>query len=184
MGAKTRASVLIMAALLICATSSDAEAKRRRRRHHATHVEVVESNPSSFGLGIILGGPTGLTGKLYLSDFFAIDFALGYYTGIEDQAIGAHLDLLFHPVNLANADGFTLPLYLGVGLRVADDYCNGRRCDSNGIDLGLRVPVGIAFEFTGAPIDIFIELALIIDIVNNDGGQLHLDLAAGFRYWF
>ena len=54
--------------------------------------------------------------------------------------------------------------------------------------LGIRVPVGIAFDFNNVPLDIFIELALVFDFIFDDYYDDDFDVdfnpAVGIRYWF
>ena len=137
----------------------------------------------TFGIGIVIGEPTGLTAKLYLHDDRAIQidvgsaFAAGGY-----QATG---DYLFHPWILQDRDSYVMPVYLGPGLRLID-YSGG----SNGSDhlaTGLRGVIGLLFDFKSVPLDAFIELA---GILQYDFGGLHkgvgvgLNGGAGIRYYF
>jgi hypothetical protein len=55
--------------------------------------------------------------------------------------------------------------------------------------LGVRAPLGIAFDFNNVPLDAFVELALVIDFLVDDyygGDDVDGDLnaAIGLRYWF
>jgi hypothetical protein len=178
-------------AALVCATASDADARphKRKKRHHRARAVYVDPNPGTLGLGLIVGGPTGLSGKLYLGDTFAFDFAFGYYYGLgTDDGLGAHADILIHPFVLATTAPFSVPLYFGVGGRAVDDHCRGRRCDNfddgDDVDVGVRVPFGLALEFHEIPFDFFLEIAVVVDVVDDDGNKVHLDGALGLRYWF
>jgi len=150
----------------------------------------------TFGLGLELGEPTGLNGKLFLSRAGALDFGLGYiydhyYYG---RGRGLHLyaDYLWHPISLVHAEAFELPLYIGVGGRFWDfDYCVNRVCTYQGSAIGVRVPVGIAFDFNNVPLDIFIQLVPVLDFLRGDyynryGDRAHfgIDLSIGIRFWF
>jgi hypothetical protein len=148
----------------------------------------------TFGLGLELGEPTGLNGKYFFSDKAALDFGVGWIYRHYYYGDGLHIygDFLYHPVSLASAEAFELPLYIGVGLRFWDfDYCDVNVCDYDGWALGLRVPIGISFDFNNAPVDIFIQLVPVIDIVYGDyydryGDRAHagIDLSFGIRFWF
>ena len=145
----------------------------------------------TFGLGLELGEPSGLTGKYFFSDSTALDFGLGWIYEHYYYGDGVHIygDVLFHPTVLVHADAFELPLYVGVGLRFWDfDYCFQGRCDYGGSAMGIRVPVGIAFDFNNVPLDIFIELALVFDVIFDDYYDDDFDVdfnpAVGIRYWF
>lgn len=146
-----------------------------------------------FGLGLEIGEPTGLNGKYFLSDSRALDFGIGwiyhhYYYG---DGIHIYADYLFHPVTLVSASAFELPLYVGPGLRFWDfDYCDRQVC-YGGSALGIRVPVGVSFDFNNVPLDIFIQLVPVVDFIRGDyydrfRDRTHfgIDLSAGIRYWF
>jgi hypothetical protein len=147
----------------------------------------------TFGLGIELGEPTGLNGKVFVTKSAAIDFGVGYidtyyYGG------GEHIyaDFLWHPTSLASTPSFELPLYIGAGLRFWDfDYCYMGVCNYRGSAFGIRVPFGIAFDFNNVKLDIFLQLVPALDFLSNDyynryGDREHagLDGSVGFRYWF
>jgi hypothetical protein len=138
-----------------------------------------------FGLGIMLGAPTGLSGKYFLGRDTAIDFGVGVIRYYRHRRSNLHLhaDFLWHPVNLVAAEPFDLPLYFGIGARVWDfDDDN----DRDGFGLGVRVPVGIAFDFRKVPLDVFIELALVVDLFFDYDDDYAGDIngAVGVRFWF
>jgi hypothetical protein len=146
----------------------------------------------TFGLGIMLGAPTGLSGKYYLSSDTALDFGIGVYGYGRRRHAGdlhLHLSFLWHPVVLAKADAFWLPLYFGIGGRIWDhDY--GPDDDFDHLHIGVRAPIGLAFDFQRVPLDIFFEFALILDFVQDGFGDDHDGLygdftgALGVRYYF
>jgi hypothetical protein len=149
----------------------------------------------TFGLGLELGQPTGLTGKYFLSDSHALDFGLGYiyhnrYYG--EDGVHLYLDYLFHPFSLASADAFELPFFIGVGGRYRNfDYCDGRVCTYNGSALGIRVPLGIAFDFNRVPLDIALNIVPTLDFISGDyyaryrdRTNFGVDVSVALRYWF
>jgi hypothetical protein len=177
-------TLAVITASLVLA-SPDAEARPRPSR-----VERFSAN-KTFGLGLMLGAPTGLTGKYFLSGDTAIDFgigAIGYYRGRD--GLHLHADFLWHPVTLAKAEPFWLPLYFGVGGRFFsfdDDIDDNDIDDTEGFALGVRAPVGIAMDFNNVPLDVFFELALVVDFLfdyYDDGVDVDLNGAIGLRYWF
>jgi hypothetical protein len=66
-----------------------------------------------------------------------------------------------------------LDLYYGIG---------GRMEFGDDLELGVRVPVGLAHRFTEQPADIFAEIAPIIDFIGRTGVEVHF--AVGGRYYF
>ncbi len=137
----------------------------------------------SFGVGLIVGEPTGFSAKYYLGPSTALDFALGEFDEFrDDNDLGVHVDFLLHPLVLATTDPFLLPLYFGLGGRLVDDD-NGDANDN--LRLGIRGPVGVELDFNRVPIDVFFELAIIIDLINDDNDDdVEVDAAIGARWYF
>ncbi len=168
--------------------SSDRGRPRARGRSKA-----FQAN-KTFGLGLELGAPVGLNGKVFVAPSVAIDFGLGFIYSHYYYGDGVHLygDVLWHPTSLVSAAAFELPFYVGVGLRYWNfDYCDRGLCAYGGNAVGIRVPVGIAFDFNRTPLDIFIQLVPVLDFVNGDyydryrdRSHFGIDLSAGIRYWF
>src|SRR5262245_21090070 len=62
-----------------------------------------------FGLGLIIGSPTGISGKVYFNKQNALDFAIGA-AFVNQRGFHIHADYLWHPVMLTQDDAFFLPL--------------------------------------------------------------------------
>lgn len=173
-------AVSFAAALVVASVAPPADARPRPTRGRSDFQANKE-----FGLGFMFGEPTGIAGKFYLSRDTALDFGLGwggYYYGRE-YGFHAHMDFLWHPVVLAKAEPFWLPLYFGIGGRFLergyfDDGYYGTR-------FGARVPGGIMMDFNNVPLDIFLELAFVLDFIAPDGrGYAGFNGALGLRYYF
>jgi hypothetical protein len=138
-----------------------------------------------FGLGIMLGAPSGLSGKYFL-DGGKTALAMGIGSSYDHRygdyyGTHAHLDVIWHPVLLAKNPSFSLPLYLGAGVRMHDhDYYD--RYDDH-THIGLRIPFGIAFDLRKAPLDIFLEFVPTFDFADRHDGS-YITGAAGIRYFF
>lgn len=127
----------------------------------------------------MLGVPSGLSGKYFLSADTALDFGVGVVREWRDRdGLHLHADFLWHPVSLVNAPALAMPLYFGVGGRLWDWDGDA----DNELFVGARVPVGIALDFNNVPLDVFFELAFVLDII----GDVEADLngAIGVRYYF
>ena len=183
--------LLALSMIVGLAVSNTADA-RPRPKGFGSGSKKFEAN-KKFGLGLELGEPSGLTGKLFLSPSGALDFGVGYIYGHYYAGDGFHLyaDYLWHPFVLTSAEPFELPFYIGVGGRFWDfDYgCNkfGDNCAFGGSAFGVRVPIGIAFDFNNVPLDIFIQLVPTLDFYRNYRNEsLHfgVDFSVGVRFWF
>lgn len=177
--------LILGAVALVCAPllfAADAEARPRPQRMQSN----FQAN-KTFGLGIMLGTPSGLSGKYYLSADTALDFGLGAYYGYRHHGgLHLHIDFLWHPVSLASTPQFELPLYVGLGGRIwghDHDHDDDRHDHDSDVAVGVRVPVGIAMDFNRVPFDIFLELAMTVDVISDHD---HVDLggAIGARYYF
>jgi hypothetical protein len=133
------------------------------------------------GVGVILGEPTGICARIYIKDDQAIDAAVG--SAFVGGGIQLHADYVFHPYILQERESFTLPFYVGPGIRVID-YRSGRGDDYGA--LGLRGVVGLLFDFKKVPLDVFAEVAIVGEHGLSAGHDFNLTLnaGAGVRYYF
>src|SRR5690349_6742649 len=97
----------------------------------------------SFGVGLIIGEPTGLTARLYLGDDVAVQAAVGSDFGV--GALQVHVDYVWHPWLIEDRDSFVLLAYVGPGVRFIY-YDKGRDGDDYP-GIGLRVVGGLVFDF-------------------------------------
>ncbi len=140
-----------------------------------------------FGLGIIIGEPTGLSGKLWLDNSQAVDFLLAF--SIDDDYDDNIRRLLFGADYLFHFDAFKprsveLPLYVGIGGKIVFfDRDNGRfRDDDDDFGLALRIPLGISLLLKSAPLEFFVEIVPGLFIL--PGTNADLDAGLGARYYF
>ena len=150
----------------------------------AGSAHAQEAEKGTFGIGLILGEPTGVSAKLYLDDTHAIDAALG--SGFIGGALQVHADYLWHPWILEQRDSFTMPVYVGPGAEFSY-YSNGRQ--SGYASVGVRGEIGILFDFTELPIDVFVEVAPgaewhLTSDSEHSGFHLNINAGAGARYYF
>lgn len=138
-----------------------------------------------FGIGLIVGEPSGVSAKYYLSNDTALQAGLG--AGLIDVGFHVHTDFVWHPVILDSQETFVLPLYVGPGLRfLVEDSGRG---DAAVYHAGVRAVGGVVFDFRTIPIDVFVEVAPIFEynFSDNDadaGFGVAVNAAAGVRYFF
>ncbi len=128
------------------------------------------SKAGDFGLGLILGNPTGFSGKYWLNNKNAVDGALGWHLG--DQSVQIHGDYLWHTFDVIKKSSFKFDLYYGIGARFVGP--SGK--------FGVRGPIGLSHEFKNPDIETFVEFALDLNFAPVVG--LDADLLLGARYYF
>jgi hypothetical protein len=151
----------IMLALVLCALS-------------AGGATAQPAGAGPFGIGIIIGEPTGIDAKYYLSHANAVEFAAAWSLE-SDNTFQIHGDYLFHNYDLIKVERGELPLFFGVGARVA--------FRENADDLiGIRFPVGLDYNFDGAPLDVFVQIVPILELAPST--DFELEGAIGARFFF
>jgi hypothetical protein len=154
----------------------------------ALHPAVARADGGPFGLGIIVGNPTGITGAYKLGGNTAIDAAVGL-GGFDFDGLYVHVDFLFLLPDLVTSGPVRLSPYLGPGgfLNVgrgnnSGSGGSGSGGGSKGAGLGVRVPFGLSLDFSSFPLQLFIELAPQLEVVPDP--DFGLGGALGFRYYF
>lgn len=139
-----------------------------------------------FGVGIVAGDPTGLCFKGWLSSKSAIEVAAAWsFEG--DGGFFLATDYVLHALNIvddpdADLDGLMFTYGLGGKLVFLDNEANGAGDGDDDIVLGVRVPLGLCYPFEGAPVDLFVQLAPVMDIVPET--ELGLNGGIGARLYF
>jgi hypothetical protein len=127
---------------------------------------------NGFGVGIVLGSPSGLSGSLPMGETNAINAVIGY------DAVGhANLHLQADYVWIRNE---ILPVESG---RVSLYYGPGAFAVISGhAALGVRAVVGVDYWFQEAPVQLFLELGPGINVLPNTAPAASAGLGA--RYYF
>jgi hypothetical protein len=129
---------------------------------------------SGFGLGVILGEPTGLSMKTWTGASTAFQGAVAWSFSNETN-LHLHLDHVWHRWDLIDVEEGVMPFYFGVGGRL-------KLRDETDDELGIRIPVGLAYYWTDVPLDLFVELVPILDLAPDT--ELDVNAALGLRYFF
>lgn len=129
----------------------------------------------NFGLGIILGEPTGISGKLWTTRNTAIDGGAAWSLS-DHTRFHFHMDYLIHNFSPIKVKRGRLPIYYGIGCRIK--FLNRHRDDR----IGIRIPVGLDYLFAKAPLDLFFEIVPTLDLIP----ETEFDIAggAGIRFYF
>lgn len=131
-------------------------------------------------LGVILGGPTGLSARTDLGGKYSADFALAYsrhwYSGLY-----FHATYLNTQARSFYAQGSSNPinLYYGLGVRLISidrGYHDGE------VAVGPRIPLGLLYKINNPNIEFFGELSMALDLVPDT--DVDLDIGIGLRVRF
>lgn len=149
--------------------------------------DTASAQESKFGLGGIVGSPTGATFKINLNERNAVEFALGFGFFNGNYA-RLHAQYLWD-INLLQMDRANMDFYFGVGAQIGgyvghhhhNHEDNGHH-HHHGAWFGARVPLGLDFPFKTRPLDVFVELAPVIWFIQDV--DFAIEGAVGARYWF
>lgn len=140
-------------------------------------------------LGIILGEPTGISGKYFFNGHEAVDVALAF--SLSDFFL-LHADYLYHFTNAFGRKSTVaaqIQPYLGVGgvLFISTRSTRTEKkffadSTSSSVGLGIRVPLGLEWSPVHSRLGVFAELAPGIGIVPSTFGFLQGGI--GIRYYF
>jgi hypothetical protein len=146
---------------------------------------------NNFGLGFVLGNPSGLSAKLPSGPINAFHFILAYdqgrgwgnrgwandYCNNNDNDCNGRLylggDYVWYNYNAIPVSQGRLPFYYGPGIwtSVADNSA-----------VGIRFALGLEYQFATAPFDIFLEIAPGIRVIPNTSGYVSSGLGARFYF--
>jgi hypothetical protein len=137
--------------------------------------EGISRSKGVFGIGVVLGEPSGVSGKYWLSERTAVDGAFGYSFG---DRYRVSVDYLIHQ------DAFDSPdflLHYGIGGAIAGDRGYVTKSRTGNFALGVRGVIGIDYLFKRAPLDAFLEVAPIMFVAPPFG--ISIDFCFGIRVY-
>ena len=134
-------------------------------------------NAQNFAAGVILGEPTGLSFTVDQGRGGFWDFGLAYSLDKNDN-LHFHVDRLWSSP-LANENGMRTRLYYGIGGRLLSHEKGG---GDDELRLALRAPLGLSFRFRRSPVELFVEGALLMDVVPST--ETDFNAGVGLRYHF
>lgn len=134
------------------------------------YAQSASDHTKKFGVGIMLGEPSGVTVKNWFNHRSAFDIGAAWSLTGRNEALHLHADYLLHSWFPENNG---LAFYYGIG---------GRVIFSDNPTVGVRIPFGLTYVFDSAPFDLFVEAAPIIDIAPDV--EFAGNGAVGIRYYF
>ena len=139
---------------------------------------------NELGIGAVGGEPTGLSLKYWLDNYQAVDAGIGWSFYANDS-FALHADYLLHSFSILPLAGTPnkLPVYFGAGLRFKAKNNHGGVAQNEDDSIwGIRIPVGVSYLFAGQPLDLFAEVAPVLDFAPE--GEITLNGGIGLRYYF
>jgi hypothetical protein len=133
---------------------------------------AANAQEKGFGLGVILGEPTGFSFKGWIDKKSAIDGGLAW-SFAHETTFHVHVDYIIHTDALTKRSD--MPFYYGIGGRIKTGGTGDDR-------IGVRVVGGIAYYIPDTPLDVFVEIAPVIDIAPSTEFQINGGIGA--RYFF
>ncbi|MCP2620150.1 hypothetical protein NLC35_02765, partial [Candidatus Aminicenantes bacterium AC-334-K16] len=133
----------------------------------------LPAKENNFGLGVILGEPTGLSFKYWTGPQTALAGALAW-SFEHESSFHLHLDYLVHNFHLWQVEQQKIPVYYGIGFRFKSAPGHDR--------FGVRIPLGISYFLPKVPLEIFFELVPVFDL--SPKTDLFFNGGVGIRYYF
>ncbi len=130
-------------------------------------------------VGLMVGDPTGFTGRMSLNDHNSIDGAVavsgGTYRGLQ-----LHSTFLFDKFqSWEMAKEGPMNLYLGIGARMI--FINDGKYDGD-VAFGPRAPVGMTYMWSDPKVEFFAEAALVLDVSPKVDADIDIGVGARFRF--
>lgn len=141
-----------------------------------------------FGLGFLLGEPTGLSFRWFFYETQGIDALAAWGWGWNHhQKIVIHADYLFRFYDLIPIPKGDTALYVGGGLQMGmfdnSPYDNYYHDDHDWwFLLALRLPGGILYQVKSFPIEVLFEVAFLFNILPDLAADFNVGL--GLRFCF
>ncbi|MBK9071720.1 MAG: hypothetical protein IPL79_12070 [Myxococcales bacterium] len=179
-----RATVLTLGVVML-GLAPPATAEELDRTRAPVAAAPGSDEKGAFGVGLILGEPTGLSARLYLANDAALQASVG--AAFVGRGVQATLDYVIHPWVLENHASFVLPAYVGFGARVIQYRDRGDAdAEVRTFAVGARAVAGLLFDFRELPLDAFVEAAGVAELELGDGvhAGLGLNIGLGARYYF
>ncbi len=139
---------------------------------------TAERMGGPFGLGVALGAPTGLTGKVWLGDTMGVQFTVGGNLGTFKD-VGASVDWVFEfrPVNVEGNE-YSLPFHIGPGIKTDMNF----QLPGGFLLLGPRIVAGVTVLVPTLPIDFHMEVAPTFYLMEQVGWNMEGQI--GCRYYY
>jgi hypothetical protein len=142
---------------------------------------TTQAFAKTWGLGAVIGAPTGLSANYFLQESRTIHTTLAY-----DLQGNDHLQLASHYTwrrkDLRLPD-LTLGWFYGVGGRFAlTEHDHRHNHSSDKVALGPSGTIGVFHEFQQVPLEVFLKVNLTVNLIPDTDADT--DLMLGLHYNF
>lgn len=144
----------------------------------------IEGEPEGFGMGVVIGEPTGLSFAYRTGEWTNIQAGLGWsFSNSRIHLTGDYTRNLFI-ARPEDTPEVRFPIYVGVGGRVKLGFNedDGKGKDEASNSVGVRFPIGAAVLPTHQRLDVFLEIAPVLLLLPSTA--FRLDGALGARIFF
>lgn len=159
---------------LIAAVASGVFPQDNRQAQESRRLELagLAEGPSILGAGLVVGEPTGFTAKLWFpSTGFGVDAAVAW-SFRDEPSLYLHTNAIFHLALIQTQNDRYIVPYVGAG--IANRF-------SDGVDLSVRVPVGVSIlPFPSFPLEFFAALAPGIGLIPETDAEFTAGLGVRF----
>jgi hypothetical protein len=139
----------------------------------------------TWGLGAVIGAPTGLSVNYFLQENKTVHTTLAYdLSGDDDFQLASHYTWRKNNLNL---NKLKLGWFYGAGARIAfkdhgDHHHSHNKHNDDTFELGPSGTIGLFHEFTDAPLEVFLKGNLTINIIQETSADT--DVMLGLHYNF
>ncbi len=132
----------------------------------------------TWGLGAVIGAPTGLSANYFLSEVRTVHTTLAYdFSGDDDLQIASHYQ--WRRNNLSFED-FKMGWFYGVGARLA--FRDHDHHDDEDLEFGPSGTIGLFHEFQEIPLEAFLKGNLTVNVIEDT--DVDADVMLGLHYNF
>jgi len=139
------------------------------------------ADAESIGIGIFVGEPLGLDLKIDLRRRSSIDVVIGATTINDNRESYGHVTYLY-TLHTGRGQSVRIPLRLGLGGAVSGVT------EDNGTRFAARVPFELGLRFRRSPLEIYGEIAFVLQLLNTDDNAENVDTdidgGIGLRVYF
>jgi|GEM_PF-2807676 len=162
--------ILLIASILVCSS---------------TAFSTAWAGDKKFGIGVLLGQPSGITGSYRVAEDRSINLVLGYdlryYRG-DSYFIVA--DYFFRHEKTIPVESIELGWYWGPGIFIwnRDYYSFDNPASDDELLVGPRVTAGLNYDFVKPSVEVFAEAGFGLALAEKIKGNVLISI--GGRYYF